>query len=753
MTHNEPPTGDSMSAAVPNSSNHVIIWRTMRWLLWSIGMFLLVWALADARFRGAEGALAGAIGLPLALSLACFLLGWTVAGALRPFGFWLAVVVIGQAVSLQLIDAGPALHYQHLRLPGRLAADGDAWLLLFVAGQALLVLAGLRSHGAEIVAWLTRAFRPWQLLLLALVFLLPVAAVSEQGATYAGEFVFAACLQLINLACVVFAVWALPQASLLAWGQCVDRLLGDDAWRPVRLDRFAWLAAFWVMLLAAVLALVSYQAHPHVTDEVAYLMQARFLASGAITLPAPPVPEAFGFYLMEFKGDQWYATTPPGWPALLAIGVRLGVPWLVNPLLNGINILLAYLLLQGLYDRRLARIAVLFLCVSPWFIFMGMNFMTHSFTLACALAAALFVARARQTGRTFWAVLAGVMVGIGSIIRPLDGLIVAVLLGLWIVGLGGTRLSFKAIAGFVLAIVLVGALVLPYNQALTGSPTAFPLNAYFNAHFGAGSNGYGFGPNRGFGWPLDPNLGHSPLDGLINANLNGNSLNTELFGWSTGSLLLAALAVVAGTRRRSDTLMMAVVAAVFGAFFFYYYSGGPDFGARYWYLMIIPLVTLSARGTQALQQRLAISQPSELAGAQVLAGVAILMLTAAAVYIPWRAVDKYHHFWGMRPDVRTLQAVQGFGRSLVLVRGDLHPDYTSAAVYNPLDFNAAAPIYAWDRDPNVRNAVLAAFVDRPVWVVDGPTLTHEGYRVVAGPLSAADILAGRASIPPAAAEP
>ena len=119
--------------------------------------------------------------------------------------------------------------------------------------------------------------------------------------------------------------------------------------------------------------------------------------------------------------------------------------------------------------------------------------------------------------------------------------------------------------------------------------------------------------------------------------------------------------------------MMAVVAVVFSAFFFYYYSGGPDFGARYWYLMIIPLVALSARGMQALQQRLAISQPSELAGAQVLAAVAILALTAAALYIPWRAVDKYHHFWGMRPDVRTLQAAQGFGRSLVLVRGELTP--------------------------------------------------------------------------------
>jgi hypothetical protein len=123
------------------------------------------------------------------------------------------------------------------------------------------------------------------------------------------------------------------------------------------------------------------------------------------------------------------------------------------------------------------------------------------------------------------------------------------------------------------------------------------------------------------------------------------------------------------------------------------------------------------------------------------------------VYIPWRAIDKYHHFWGMRPDIRTLQTDHAFGRSLVLVRGDSHPDYTSAAIYNPLDLDASAPIYAWDRDPSVRQAVLAAFADRPVWVVEGPTLTQQGYRVIAGPVPAADVLAGAVSLPEAAFDP
>jgi hypothetical protein len=75
-----------------------------------------------------------------------------------------------------------------------------------------------------------------------------------------------------------------------------------------------------------------------------------------------------------------------------------------------------------------------------------------------------------------------------------------------------------------------------------------------------------------------------------------------------------------------------------------------------------------------------------------------------------------------------------------------HPDYTSAAIYNPLNWNANAPIYAWDRSPQVETQLLDAFKGRPVWIVNAPSITQVGYQVVAGPLSGKDlILAGNSS--------
>jgi hypothetical protein len=110
-------------------------------------------------------------------------------------------------------------------------------------------------------------------------------------------------------------------------------------------------------------------------------------------------------------------------------------------------------------------------------------------------------------------------------------------------------------------------------------------------------------------------------------------------------------------------------------------------------------------------------------------------------YFPWRAIDKYHDYLNMRPDIRYLAREYNFGRSLVLIRGPAHPDYFSAATYNPLDLHADLPIYAWDRNTEARNAVLKAYADRPVWLIDGPSVTHSGFKVVGGPVSAQYLLA------------
>lgn len=602
--------------------------------------------------------------------------------------------------------------------------------------QALIVAMGCARNWSRLRHW-TRNLTPWRLTLALLLLSVTGATVSAVISRYLSELPIAAAIQVVNVLNIALAASSIPRSSLERFTLWTDRFLGARAAErgpePGGIDRFAVGAAIFTTFVAAMLSVWSYERHPHVPDEVSYLYQARYFAKGLLDLPLPPVPAAFNVDLMTYEATRWFSPVPPGWPAVLAMGASIGAPWMVNPVFAGINVMLTYLLVRELADRRTSRLAVLLLAVSPWHLFMAMSFMPHIVMLTFAIAAGLAVARARRTNRALLGLLGGAAVGATSIVRPLDGMVLGVLLGLWLLATRDWMKRLSSIMTFGIGALLVGSLVLPYNAFVTGKSTLFPIMAYNDKYYGPNSNAFGFGPERGMGWPLDPFPGHTPLESVINTNLNLFTLNTDLFGWSTGSLLLISLCLAAGRLNRTDRLMIAVIAATIGLHAFYWYSGGPDFGPRYWSLILIPCVMLTVSGLGVVERSLGDER------GRALFAMLSLCAISLAVHVPWRAMDKYYHFRGMRPDVRLLAASKPFGRSLVLVRGCRHPDYSSAAAYNPLDLNASVPVYAWDVDPVARERVLDAYPDRPVWIIDGPTLTHGAFEVRAGPLTRAEI--------------
>ncbi len=696
----------------------------------------MVWAVSDPRFRDAEGLIDTSFCLPLACSIACLPLGWSFDRRWRPFCLWVTLALLAQAAGLQLIDAGPRIHYQHYRSWDQLLQGTNGLLVGLLVVQAACVLARFWGRWPAVSSWLRLNFRPWGLIGVGAIFWLSAAAVSRNVPFYVAELTWAAFLQTVNLGNIVLAAWSFPSEVVPNWKACWDRLFspGEPRGRGFGMDGFALWAAGWVLVCAALLNTVSYQRFPHLGDEVVSLYQARYFAQGMLTMPAPPVVEAFDMDLMMYEEDRWYCPVPPGWPALLSVGVRLGAPWLVNPCLAAVNLLLVSILLEGLYDRRIARLAVLLLAISPWHLFMAMNFLPHTALLTCALIAAVAVTRARKTQRALWGWVAGLALGFGSWIRPLDALVAAVIVALWSLGWGGRRLKPGALAGLVLATAGVGAGQLYYNHLLTGSATLFPIQAYADKHYGPNSNALGFGADRGLPWQLDPYPGHGLRDVVVNTNLNLSSVNVELYGWSVGSLLFVALLLFARGARGSDFGMMFTIVAVTGALSFYWFSGGPDFGARYWYLTIVPLAALSARGIEFLKEVLERDSPrGALDGARLHLAVLVLCGLTLANYLPWRAIDKYFHYLGMRPDIPLLSEEYDFRESLVFVRGDRFPDYMAAASYNPIDLSSASALFVWDRGPELRARLVEAYPERRVWVVNGPTVTGRGFEVVQRP--------------------
>lgn len=640
-----------------------------------------------------------------------------------------------------MVQAGPFVRYQHYPPLHRILAETHPAALAVFLLEIIAVVWGLAAAGRR-AGTLPRP-RGWPLFLAGTGFVLTSATLSRSIPDYAGELLLASLVQLVHLGCVFLLARSFTERPLDAVSRVAARWLGppgEPAGAAEGTDRFAWVPAIWVTAVAAILALISYQSHPHVPDEVVYLLQAHYFAEGRVTLPLPPVPEAFDVDLMTYEATRWFSPVSPAWPAILAIGVVIGAPWLVNPLLGGVNILLGYRLLLALYPRRTARIAVVLLAVSPWSLFLAMSFMPHTATLTCALAAAVAVARLRRDPRVRWALVGGFFLGIVGLIRPLEGVVVALLLGFWSLGARGRRIRLLPSAALTLAALGTAAIILPYNKLLTGSAGTFPINAYVDARYGPGRNDLGFGSNRGMGWSgLDPLPGHGAADVAINANFNLFQINVELLGWATGSLLVLLLWLAMRRVTRADRLMLVSIAAVAGIHSLYYFSGGPDFGARYWFLAIVPCLALAASGIEELERATDARSPGD--GRRVLGATAALAAGALLVFVPWRATDKYHHYRGMRPDIRELSAHSAWADGIVLIRGNRHPDFASAVVYNPVDLGGELPIYAWDRGGDIRRRLVRAYPGRRFWIVHGPTLTGRGYEVAAGPLSGEALLA------------
>lgn len=719
--------------------------RLLRFLAWGLSCFFFIWVSVDPQFYDSEGFLAGTACLPVSLGVGLLLLGCFFRKECWQSACWFTLALAGQASSLQLIVAGIKPGFQHYKPVQAIVMNTHPLVLGILALQILLITTFLPSIWPMTRAWAIRTFKPWQVVSIATICVIPAVAGSRQITTYALELCTAAFLQLLNVANITLAVWALPNGLRSWWrDRCVTWLTQQDRSRANGQhigNSFVLTAALWTIGVTALLAWWIYESHPHIPDEVSYLYQARYFAAGMLTMPAPPVAEAFDIDLMTYEDTRWYSPFPPGWPIALSMGVILGIPWLINPLLAGLNIPLIFALTQRLYDVPTARIAVLLLSTSPWYLFMGMNYMSHMLSLTCALIASLGVVKARSDSSIGWGLTSGGALGFASLIRPLEASILAGLLGLWALGVVGQRVRFSTLAGLALGAALVGSLNFPYNSLLTGDPLKFPVMDYFDKYYGPGINNLGFGPDRGIAWATDPFPGHSFLDAMVNTALNSFSVNTELFGWATGSLIFVAVVLCSRKLQPSDHLMIVFVVAVIAVHALYWFSGGPDFGARYWFLIILPCTLLTIRGIAVLEKTLP-EHPARIVSDHGTVLLAVIMLCALSIinFLPWRAIDKYHHYRDMRPDIRVLSHEQKFGKGLVFIKGNRHTDYASAAIYNPIDLDTDTTIYAWARTEQIYDKVVASYPDRPVWVVDGPSLTGNMYKVVAAPAEAYQLL-------------
>jgi hypothetical protein len=101
------------------------------------------------------------------------------------------------------------------------------------------------------------------------------------------------------------------------------------------------------------------------------------MAGGHLTLPITEYSNEFLVpFVVKYNGLR-FGKYPPGWPALLAIGIKVGLRDWINPLLSGFGVWLIYLLGKRLLNALVGLLSIGLTLTSPFFWMNSGSLLSH----------------------------------------------------------------------------------------------------------------------------------------------------------------------------------------------------------------------------------------------------------------------------------------------------------------------------------------------------------------------------------------
>lgn len=409
----------------------------------------------------------------------------------------------------------------------------------------------------------------------------------------------------------------------------------------------------------ALIAQRVFSGRPLLIDEIVQVLQARWYASGQLSVPTPALREFFSILHLVDLSDRTYSQFPAGGPAMLALGALVGAEWLVGPMTGALSVLLFGQLLRSVEptaSRGWHRGALLLFAVAPFGAFMFGSHMNHATALLWLLVATVALARATvdEASHPVWGLLTGLGLGIAATIRPVDAVAFALPAAgwlLWRARRGGRPLGALLLSG--VGVALPMALLFWVNTRTTGRATLFGYDLLWGA-------GHGIGFHRSPWGPI-----HTPLRGLELLGLYFTRLSVYLFETPFPALLPAAIALwFRRTLTPLDRYLLVTAGAVMAGYWAYWHDGfylGPRF-----MLPLLPVLVLwSARFPLVLRERFATLRSLHLGvRAAWIAGGVYAMVSIAMVRVP----QYQNGMTSMRTDVAAAARAAGVRDALVLVK-------------------------------------------------------------------------------------
>lgn len=163
---------------------------------------------------------------------------------------------------------------------------------------------------------------------------------------------------------------------------------------------------------------------PHAPDSVAYVFMAKLIASLSVGKPIPISPQHFSFFpeIMSVRHGSWQFIYPFGHPLLLSLGVLIGFPNMIPPLVGTLCILMLYKIAKEVYDKTTAFFLLPLPFLSPFFLENASSFMSHTTASFYLTASCLFIIlfiKHKKHPHIFYPLLSGFFIGMLFNTRPL----------------------------------------------------------------------------------------------------------------------------------------------------------------------------------------------------------------------------------------------------------------------------------------------------------------------------------------------
>lgn len=354
------------------------------------------------------------------------------------------------------------------------------------------------------------------------------------------------------------------------------------------------------ILASALVTQRVFEGIPHIEDEIAYVWQAKALIDGHLTTSSPPNPRSFLVpFIVDYHGER-FGKYPPGWPAVLALAIRLGLREWINPMLAGLGVWLTYALGKKIFGDWVGLLAAGLTITSPFFLMNSASLLSHPFGLVLSAIFALgwlesfwetktdpSLDKTAISRRQWWYALLSVL-ALGALIltRPYTALAVALPFGfhgLYVLIRGDAHIRLRLLGYGLAALMFVGGYFL-WQYAITGNALLNPYTLWWPY------DQIGFGPGHGRG-----EAGHTLSLAWLNLRNSLDAGSYDLFGWGSYSWIFLPFGIWAARYNRKSWLVGSVALSLV-LVYTAYWIGATLFGPRYYYEGLYSVTLFSAAG-------------------------------------------------------------------------------------------------------------------------------------------------------------